>query len=73
MSQDRPSRGERIGSAVVGALFLGVAFLIVVLAAPFASIWEPVAALALGALGADGIASAVRGRRSLLSRIGPWP
>ena len=31
------------------------------------------AALAVGALGIDAIYSAVRGRRSLLSRIGPLP
>jgi hypothetical protein len=31
------------------------------------------AALAIGALGIDAIYSAVRGRRSLISRIGPLP
>ena len=31
------------------------------------------AALAVGALGIDAIYSAVRGRRSLISRIGPLP
>ena len=31
------------------------------------------AALAVGALGIDAIYSAIRGRRSLISRIGPLP
>jgi len=31
------------------------------------------AALAVGALGIDAVYSAVRGRRSLISRIGPLP
>lgn len=67
------SRAERIGNAVVGVFLAAIAGWIVVVAAPFASSGEPIAALVIGALGADALVSAITGRRSLASRIGPLP
>jgi hypothetical protein len=66
------SKAERIGAAVVGILFIGVALLILALM-PADTTWHHVAALIVAGLGLDAIVSAIRGRRPLLSRIGPLP
>lgn len=67
------SRAERIGSAVFGVFLVAIAVWIAVMAAPFTSIGEPIAALVIGALGAEALVGAITGRRSLASRIGPLP
>ncbi len=66
-------RAERIGNAVFGAFLVAIAGWIVVIAAPFTSTGEPIAALVTAAVGADALVSAITGRRSLASRIGPLP
>ena len=70
---NRESPAARIGSAVIGVLFIAAAILILLDATPFTSIWQPIAALVIGALGVDGVVSALRSKRSILSRIGPLP
>ncbi len=67
------SRAARIGNAVFGVFFVGIAAWLVVIALPLKSIGEPVAALVMGSLGADALRSAATGRRSLLSWLGPLP
>lgn len=66
------SKAERIGAAVVGILFIGVALLILALM-PADTTWYHIAALIVAGLGLDAIVSAIRARRPLLSRIGPLP
>ncbi len=66
------STAERIGAAVVGILFIGVAALILALM-PADTTWHQIAALVVAGLGLDAIISAIRARRPLLSRIGPLP
>ena len=62
---------NRYLTAAIGCLFVGLAIAIVLVAD---SGWPAyVAAIALGALGADAIHGAIRDRRCLLSRIGPLP
>jgi hypothetical protein len=62
---------NRYITAALGCLFVGLAIAIVI----FADRGWPayLAAVAVGALGVDAIHGAVRGRRCLLSRIGPLP
>ena len=64
---------ERWVTAAVGFLFVGIAIAIVYLSAADHSIGGYAAALGLGGLGVDALFSAARGRRSMLSRIGPLP
>ncbi len=66
------SKADRIGSAVFGALFVGVGALILLLT-PADTLWHVGVALVCASLGLEAIASAVSGKRSLLSRIGPLP
>lgn len=61
----------KIIEASVGALFLGLGLWIAVEAEGHAPSW--LLALLIGGLGVDAIVSVLRGRRSLLSRIGPLP
>lgn len=70
---NRESPAARIGSAVIGVLFIAAAMLILLETSPFTSPWQPIAALVIGALGLDGVVSALRGKRSILSRIDPLP
>lgn len=68
-----PSKARRKVDAAFGAFFVALAIAILA-----ASSWPPpagalLAASLVGLLGLDAIVGAVRGRRSLLSRIGPLP
>lgn len=69
----RESKLSRFGDALFGAFFLAVAVAIVVLVWDSSPVGSTVAGLGIGFLGAEAIFSAFRGRRSLLSRIGPLP
>lgn len=60
-------------SVAFGMLFVAMAVAIVVTSTVPTRRDAIVAALVLGGLGIDQVISAVRGRRSLLSRIGPLP
>jgi hypothetical protein len=55
----------------IGILFVSLGILIVATAEN--GVLSYLAALVVGGLGIDAIYSAIRGRRSLLSRIGPMP
>lgn len=62
---------ERRIAAVMGLLFTALGAWI---AFELADDWPAyLAAVAIGGLGIDAICSAIRGRRSLMSRIGPVP
>jgi len=62
---------NRYITAALGCLFVGLAIAIALVAD---SRWPAyLAAVAVGALGVDAIHGAIRGRRCLLSRIGPLP
>ncbi len=67
------SSAHRWITGAFGALFVGLGAAIVVLAADGNRLGAYLAALVIGGLGVDAIISAVRRRRSLLSRIGPLP
>ncbi len=67
-----PSRTDRAVALFFGLFFCGIALAIVLLVQPL-STGALIAAVALGGLGLDAIFSALRGRRALLSRIGPLP
>lgn len=62
---------NRYITAALGCLFVGLAIAIALVAD---GRWPAfLAAVAVGALGVDAIHGAIRGRRCLLSRIGPLP
>ena len=62
---------ERRIAAIMGLLFTALGAWI---ALELADDWPAyLAAAAIGGLGIDAIYSAIRGRRSLMSRIGPLP
>ena len=65
--------GGRWASAVVGALFVGVAAAIALRAGHDAGWAAYLVAGIVGALGADALLCALRQRRCLLSRLGPLP
>ncbi len=67
-----PGRLDRFIALFFGFVFCGIALAIVLLAQPL-STGPVIAAVVLGGLGLDAVVSAVRGTRSLLSRIGPLP
>ena len=67
------SKASRVADALFGTFFLALAAAVLVLAWHSSPIGSVIAALVLGFLGAEAIVSAVRCRRSLLSRIGPLP
>jgi hypothetical protein len=64
---------ERWITGAVGLLFVGIALAIVYFAVAEHPIGAYAAAVAVGGLGVDALFSAARGRRSMLSRIGPLP
>ena len=66
-------RPSRVADAAFGLLFLGLAAAIVIFSGEAAGIGPWAAALAIGGLGADALLAALRGRRSLVSRLGPLP
>ncbi len=65
--------GSRKADAIVGALFLAVGVAILPAAWPSTPLGAVTAAALVGGLGLEAIIAALRGRRSLLSRIGPLP
>lgn len=67
------TRSRRLVSGLFGAFFVALALLVV--GTSDASTRAPAiaAAVVIGGLGMDLIVSAMRGKRSLLSRIGPLP
>jgi len=64
---------RRTVTAAFGVFFVVLAVAIVLSVDGPLSIGAFVAALAVGLLGVDACVSAVRGKRSLLERIGPLP
>jgi hypothetical protein len=71
-SKDQGTR-DRIAAALIGALFVGIAVSILVSFMRDLSVGPALAAVVTGGLGVEALYSAVRGRRCLLSRIGPLP
>lgn len=71
LDRDKGSRGYRLITAVVGALFLAIA--VAILLVSELTVGPILAAVVLGFLGVDAILGAWRNRPSLLSRIGPLP
>ncbi|WP_156119932.1 hypothetical protein [Leptolyngbya sp. KIOST-1] len=67
------SRSYRWVTAGFGLVFVGLAIAILLAADSQRKLGSAVATAIVGGLGGDAIVSAVRGRRSLLSRIGPLP
>jgi len=74
LGRDDPRTGtQRIVTAMFGVSFILLAIAILVWAEASMLIGSVIAALAVGLLGIDGCVSALRGKRSLLERIGPLP
>ena len=71
--KSKRGRFDRWVTAAVGLLFVGIAIAILVLSATERPIAAFLAAFVTGGLGLDALLSAVRNRRSFLSRIGPLP
>ena len=67
------SQGSRIVTGCMGALFVALAIAIIVVVDRPMGPGVLVAASIIASLGIDALLSAVRGKRSLLSRIGPLP
>lgn len=67
------SRTHRRVTAAFGIFLMAVALLIVAVSEPSNRLPGLLVALVLAALGVDALLSALRGRRSLVSRIGPLP
>lgn len=67
------SKAERIGSAVIGVLFIAVAVWLLVITLPQPEIGKLLVALVVGSLGVEALISAFQRRRSFLSRLGPLP
>lgn len=65
-------QGQRIAAAAIGCFLVGIAATIALAAQPLTT-GALLAALVLGGLGAEALVSAARGRRCLVSRIGPLP
>ncbi len=65
------SKTYRLVTAALGLLFVAAALAILVVSDRTAG--PVLAAVIVGLLGVDAIASAIRKKRSLLSRIGPLP
>ena len=67
------SRSFRWVTAVIGLLFLVLAVVILFAADSNRQLGAVLAAVTVGGLGGDALVSAVRNRRSILSRLGPLP
>jgi len=72
-SNQDESHGGRIATGCMGALFVALAIAIVVVVDRPMGSGALAAAAVIALLGIDALISAVRGKRSLLSRIGPLP
>lgn len=70
--QTHPSRGERLGGALLGLIFVGCGVWILADATLTIAVRLSVGVL-LGLLGGNALYAAGCGRRSWLSRIGPLP
>ena len=66
-------QSSRIVTGCTGALFVALAIAIIVVVDRPIGLGALVAAMVIGLLGIDALIAAVRGKRSLLSRIGPLP
>ena len=67
------SHGSRIVTGCMGALFVALAIAIIAVVDRPMGAGALAAAAVIALLGIDALISAVRGKRSLLSRIGPLP
>jgi hypothetical protein len=67
------SQGSRIVTGCMGASFVALAIAIIAVVDRPIGLGALVAAIVIGLLGIDALISAVRAKRSLLSRIGPLP
>lgn len=65
------SKTYRIGTCAFGAFFVALALVILVI--PELSLGTLIAGVLVGGLGLEAIVSALRGKKSLLARIGPLP
>ncbi len=63
----------RTVSVAFGIFFVALAFLVLFVAWDTAPLGACIVSLVLAVLGVDGVFSAYRNKRSLLSRIGPLP
>lgn len=70
---DPQDRLDRWVCAGVGLLFVGLAAAIAISSDGTAGGWAYAAAAVIGVLGAEALVAAIRGRQSLMSRIGPLP
>lgn len=66
-------KSNRVVTAAFGVIFTGLAVAIIVTAVASTLTGSLIAASIVGMLGVDALISAVRNKRSLLSRIGPLP
>ncbi|MCD6679877.1 MAG: hypothetical protein LT102_04350 [Burkholderiaceae bacterium] len=63
----------RVFDSLLGVAFVAIALYLLLRPHPSSLAGSLAAALVLGVLGVDALVSALRSRRSLLSRIGPLP
>jgi len=73
VDSEQEQKTPRIVTALLGALFVLLAFAIVLLVDQSMLVGAIVAALVIGLLGVDACISSARDRPSLLQRIGPLP
>jgi hypothetical protein len=64
---------RRLISALFGIFFMGIAVIIIITSDSSTRLGAITAAVVVGGLGLELLTSALRGKRSLLSRIGPLP
>lgn len=67
------SRTRKAVGIMFGVLFIGIGIVIVAIADPSDRVGPFIAALLLIALGLDQVVASLRGRTSILERIGPLP
>ncbi len=67
------TRTHRWIGTLFGIFFIALAVLIIATSEPSTRVGAIAAAIVIAGLGLDLIASVLRGKRSLLSRIGPLP
>ena len=67
------SKSHRVITSAFGMFFIAVAVLIVLTSSESTRLASLLLAILIGGLGLDALVSAIRSKRSLLSRIGPLP
>jgi multisubunit Na+/H+ antiporter MnhG subunit len=72
-TSSKNNKVDRLVSAVFGMFFIGIAIATVFLSPSINLIGKYIFVFMIGGLGAEALFSAVRNRKSLLSRIGPLP